>query len=83
MIQTPIYSLIECYKNLITVFVYKRFESSEMKETLNVFEAPILTYGGSNDNTLELLNASKAVNVKTKAEIDEFNDILNAWYVFK
>ena len=79
MIQTPIYSLIECYKNLITTFVYKRFESLEMEETLNAFETPILTYEGSNDNTLELLNASKAVNVKTKAEIDEFNEILNAW----
>ncbi|XP_076663226.1 uncharacterized protein LOC143366222 isoform X2 [Andrena cerasifolii] len=79
MIQTPIYSLIECYKNLVTMFVYKRFESLEMEETLHVFGAPILTYEGSNDNTLELLNASKAVNVKTRAEIDEFNEILNAW----
>ncbi|XP_043804008.1 uncharacterized protein LOC122720942 [Apis laboriosa] len=74
LIQIPIYSLIECYKNLISM--YKKFEVLETEQNLNL---PMLTYKENNYNTIELLNLSKVINVKTRTEIDKFNNILNDW----
>ncbi|XP_017879897.1 uncharacterized protein LOC108624848 isoform X2 [Ceratina calcarata] len=85
-IQTPIYSLIECYKNLILMFAYKRFESLEIEGDTNLVESSKVNFMSSsqmyeenNYNTLELLNSSKVVNTRAKAEINEFNELLNAW----
>lgn len=77
LIQIPIYSLIECYKNLISM--YKKFEVLETEQNLNL---PMLTYKENNYNTIELLNLSKVINMKTRTEIDKFNNILNDWYVY-
>ncbi|XP_054002355.1 uncharacterized protein LOC128889065 [Hylaeus anthracinus] len=79
MIQTPIYSLIECYKNLVLLFVYKKFESLKIDENSDVFQMPMLTNEETNTHIVKLLNLSKAVNTKTNIEIDNFNKILNAW----
>lgn len=78
MIQTPIYSLIDCYKNLVLTLVYKKFGCLEIEENSNLLQLAV-QYEENNYNILELLNLSKVVNTKTKAEIDEFNEILNAW----
>ncbi|XP_076232699.1 uncharacterized protein LOC143178107 isoform X2 [Calliopsis andreniformis] len=78
MVQTPIYSLIECYKNLVLTFLYKRFESLDVEER-NTFQMPMLTYKEDTSNIIDLLNLSKAINLKTNTEIEEFNEILNAW----
>lgn len=77
LIQIPIYSLIECYKNLISI--YKKFEVLETEQNLNL---PMVIYKENNYNTIELLNLSKIINMKTRTEIDKFNDILNDWYVY-
>ncbi|CAK9816233.1 hypothetical protein ANTQUA_LOCUS8813 [Anthophora quadrimaculata] len=79
LIQAPIYSLLECYKNLISMLVYKKFDSLENEENLNSFQLPMITHKENNYNTIELLNLSKVVSTKTKAEMDEFNEILNVW----
>ncbi|XP_076754249.1 uncharacterized protein LOC143425391 [Xylocopa sonorina] len=79
LIQTPIYSLIDCYKNLISTSTYKKLESLETEENSNLLQLPTLTYEENNYNTLELLNLSKNVNARTKTEIDEFNTIRDAW----
>ncbi|XP_048267019.1 uncharacterized protein LOC126920911 isoform X2 [Bombus affinis] len=79
LIQIPIYSLIECYKNLISMFMYKKLESLETEENLNTFHLPPITYEENNYNTVELLKLSQNINTKTREEIDEFNEILNDW----
>ncbi|XP_031826333.2 uncharacterized protein LOC116424279 isoform X1 [Nomia melanderi] len=79
MIQTPIYSLLECYKNLTLTFVYKRFNPSEVKESLDVLPVPVLQHKGNNANVIEILNLSKTANTKTKSEIDKFNKLLHDW----
>ncbi|XP_050484851.1 uncharacterized protein LOC126870836 isoform X2 [Bombus huntii] len=79
LIQIPIYSLIECYKNLISMFMYKKLESLETEEYLNAFHLPPITYEENNYNTVELLKLSQNINTQTRTEIDEFNEILNDW----
>ncbi|XP_043260493.1 uncharacterized protein LOC122402049 isoform X2 [Colletes gigas] len=79
MIQIPIYSLIECYKNLILQFVYKKFESLKVEENSDIFQMPILMNDENKSLIVKLFNLSKAVSIRTKTEIDEFNEILNAW----
>lgn len=79
LIQIPIYSLIECYQNLISISILKKFESLETEENTNIFQLPILAHEENNSNTIELLSLSKVVNMKTVAEIDKFTEILNAW----
>nr|XP_033190428.1 uncharacterized protein LOC117156965 isoform X2 [Bombus vancouverensis nearcticus] len=79
LIQIPIYSLIECYKNLISMFMYKKLESLETEEYLNTFHLPPITYEENNYNTVELLKLSQNINTQTRTEIDEFNEILNDW----
>ncbi|XP_033363467.1 uncharacterized protein LOC117241648 isoform X2 [Bombus vosnesenskii] len=79
LIQIPIYSLIECYKNLISMFMYKKLESLETEEYLNTFHIPPITYEENNYNTVELLKLSQNINTQTRTEIDEFNEILNDW----
>ncbi|XP_068979868.1 uncharacterized protein [Bombus flavifrons] len=79
LIQIPIYSLIECYKNLISMFMYKKLESLETEENLNTFHLPPITYEENNYNTVELLKLSQNINTQTRTEIDEFNEILNDW----
>ncbi|CAL7951486.1 unnamed protein product [Xylocopa violacea] len=79
LIQTPIYSLIDCYKNLISTSIYKKLESLETEENSNLLQLPALTYEENNYNTLKLMNLSTVVNARTKTEIDEFNTIRDAW----
>lgn len=77
LIQIPVYSLVECYKNLISMFIYKKFESLEIEESTS--HLPMITYGENNYNTFELLKLSQNINTKTRIEIDEFHKILNDW----
>ncbi|KAK1119682.1 hypothetical protein K0M31_013100 [Melipona bicolor] len=79
LIQIPVYSLVECYKNLISMFMYKKFESLETEESPNTSHLPMITYEEDNYNTLELLKLSQNINTKTRIEIDEFHKILNDW----
>ncbi|KOX71921.1 hypothetical protein WN51_03198 [Melipona quadrifasciata] len=79
LIQIPVYSLVECYKNLISMFMYKKFESLETEESPNTSHLPMITYEEDNYNTVELLKLSQNINTKTRIEIDEFHKILNDW----
>ncbi|KAK9299213.1 hypothetical protein QLX08_007720 [Tetragonisca angustula] len=79
LIQIPVYSLVECYKNLISMFMYKKFESLETEESSNMSHLPMITYEENNYNTLELLKLSQNINMKTRIEIDEFHKLLNDW----
>lgn len=61
------------------MFMYKKLESLETEENLNTFHLPPITYEENNYNTVELLKLSQNINTKARAEIDEFNEILNDW----
>nr|XP_003701315.1 PREDICTED: uncharacterized protein LOC100883207 [Megachile rotundata] len=78
-LQIPIYTLLDCYKNLVSMLIYGRFENLEIEEEPEPLQLPTLINRENNYNTVELLNLSKVYNTKTKAEIEEFNEIMNAW----
>ncbi|XP_076299373.1 uncharacterized protein LOC143218207 [Lasioglossum baleicum] len=78
MVHTPIYSLIECYKNFSLMFFHKRFHFSESEEDVYIPQLPE-KHAENNCNIVELLSLSKTVTAKTKDEINEFNRILNDW----
>ncbi|XP_078043239.1 uncharacterized protein LOC144473327 [Augochlora pura] len=79
MIHTPIYSLLECYKNFILILFHKRFNFCHIVENFDTLQTTVLKHEGYDCNILELLNLSKTINVKTKDKINEFNRILNDW----
>ena len=78
-VQIPLYSLIDCYKNIILMLTCKRIECLEIEENPSLLPIPILAHKENNYNTVELFKLSESFNTKTKAEIAEFNEILNAW----
>lgn len=61
----------------------KKIECLEIEENSSPLPIPILAHKENNYNTVELFKLSESFNTKTKAEIAEFNEILNAWYVQK
>ncbi|XP_015436353.1 PREDICTED: uncharacterized protein LOC107191766 [Dufourea novaeangliae] len=79
MIQTPVYSLIECYKNLTLMFLYKTFDSLQVDENVDALQIPIPSYEENNYNIHKLLNLSRIASTNIEAEINNFNEILNDW----
>ncbi|XP_076653148.1 uncharacterized protein LOC143359233 isoform X2 [Halictus rubicundus] len=79
MVHTPIYSLLECYKNFSLMFFHKRFNFSETEENVDIPKLPVSKHEVNNCNIVELLRLSKTATTKTQDEINEFNRILNDW----
>lgn len=79
MIQMPVYSLIECFKNVMTNLTYTKqcsvvTEDIEHTDKLVVFSREKCDY-----NILELLNLSKMACDQARQEIERYNAILHAW----
>ncbi|XP_011643249.1 uncharacterized protein LOC105431031 [Pogonomyrmex barbatus] len=78
MIQIPIYSLIECYRNVIANIIYTKHSSVSTGE-VECIDKLVSPREKSNYNSLELLNLAKVVCDQAHEEIRRFNTILTAW----
>ncbi|KYM93814.1 hypothetical protein ALC62_15515, partial [Cyphomyrmex costatus] len=77
-IQIPIYSLLECYKNVTANTVYTKLHNSTSTEiacTDKLMSPREKCYY----NSLEMLNLTKVVCDQTQEEIKHFNAVLSAW----
>ncbi|XP_039313851.1 uncharacterized protein LOC105205884 isoform X2 [Solenopsis invicta] len=79
IIQIPIYSLIECYKNAITNLVYTKLHCSASTEDSEYVDKLMAPREKCNYNSLELLNLAKIVCDQAREEIKRFNAVLNTW----
>ncbi|XP_036147674.1 uncharacterized protein LOC105834486 isoform X2 [Monomorium pharaonis] len=80
IIQMPIYSLIECYKNAIANIIYTKLHRSmeDMNET-KCIDKSVPPREKCNYNSLELLNLASIVCDQAREEIKRFNAVLNTW----
>jgi len=79
IIQIPIYSLIECYKNVIANIVYTKLHCSSSTEAVECADKLLPSREKCNYNSLELLNLASLVCDQARKEIKRFNAVLNSW----
>lgn len=80
MIQIPVYSLIECYKNAIANIVYTKLYCSSSTEEIECADELMPEESEKcNYNSLELLNLATVVCDQAREEIKGFDAVLNSW----
>lgn len=77
-IQIPLYSLIECYRNVTANIVYTK-HTSTLTEDIECANKLMPPREKCDYNSLELLNLTKVVCDQAREEIKHFNAVLNAW----
>ncbi|EFN86957.1 hypothetical protein EAI_05187 [Harpegnathos saltator] len=77
MIHTPIYTLIDCYKNIVANVNYNKLQYSTPTEDIEwAIKSPRENY---NDVSLELLSFSRMVCGQVREEIESFNATFESW----
>jgi len=79
MMQMPIYTLMECYRNVIANIIYRKLHGSTSMESIEHVDKLASSRDKCNYNSLELLSLSKVVCDQAREEIGCFNVILNSW----
>lgn len=78
MIYTPIYTLIDCYKNTVANVIYTKMQCSTLMEDECAIKS-VPSPEKYNNISLELLNLSRVVCNQVREEIESFNATLNSW----
>ncbi|XP_077266327.1 uncharacterized protein LOC143899706 isoform X2 [Temnothorax americanus] len=79
IIQIPIYSLVECYKNAIANIAYAKLHCSSSTEEIECADKSMPSREKCNYNSLELLNLATVVCDQAREEIKRFDAVLSAW----
>lgn len=81
MIQTPIHSLIECYKNMVANINYTKLEyPMPMKDIERIDTSSLRSLQEKcKYDSLDLLKLSKVAYGQIREEIKQFDEILNSW----
>lgn len=79
IIQMPIYSLIECYRNVLANIVYTKLHCSMPTGEIECADKLVPPREKCNYNSLELLNLAKVVCDQAREEIKRFDMVLSAW----
>ncbi|XP_032668739.1 uncharacterized protein LOC116842949 isoform X2 [Odontomachus brunneus] len=78
MIHTPIYTLIDCYKNTVANIIYTKMQCSTPTEDEYAIKS-IQSPEKYNNISLELLNLSRVICNQVREEIENFNATLSSW----
>ncbi|KAG7214079.1 hypothetical protein KM043_001441 [Ampulex compressa] len=78
MIQIPVYSLIDYYKNIAVMLAYKSVSLMPIRNT-DLSAVPCFLQEKHNYNTMDLLNFTKATCIRGDKEVVQFNKMLEAW----
>lgn len=79
MIHTPIYTLIDCYKNMVANVIYAKSQCSTPTEDAECAIKLTPLRERYNDVSLELLSSSRVICDQVREEIDNFNATFNSW----
>lgn len=79
MIHTPIYTLIDYYKNTVANVIYTKALCSTPTEDVECTIKSVSLPEKYNNINLELLNLSRVVCDQVREEIESFNTTLSSW----